>query len=105
MAATPVEGTLMNAIERVLTDDLERSIDRLATSIPDGAVEQIRRELPTLSARLDQVEADLARTRATLIEGYGRFLRDLDDLENVWALAAWRAAAEESATCPAELAA
>ena len=95
----------MNAIERVLTDDLARLIDRLATSIPDGAVERIRRTVPIVSARLDQVEADLARTRAALIEGYGRFLRELDDLENVWALAAWRAAAEESATCPAQLAA
>jgi hypothetical protein len=95
----------MNVVEQILSDDLAHCIDRLATSIPEGTIERIRAVTPILAARLDRVEADLATTRAELIGGYGRWLRQLDDLENVWALAAWRAAAEESVTRLAQVAA
>jgi hypothetical protein len=44
---------------------------------------------PRLRARLDDVEGSLAVARAALLEDYGRWRRALDDLENVWALAAW----------------
>jgi hypothetical protein len=43
------------------------------------------------------MEADLAATRASLVEAYGRWTRALDNLENVWALAVWRSANEEPA--------
>ena len=59
----------MNSMERVLSDDLTRLVDRLSASIPEGA------------------------------------LRALDDLENVWALAAWRSAAEEPVESASQLAA
>jgi hypothetical protein len=95
----------MNPMERVLSDDLARLIDRLAASIPEGAFERIRTTTPTLSLRLDQVEATLAEAHASLVEGYGRWARILDDLENVWALAAWRSAAEEPAESAPRLAA
>jgi hypothetical protein len=85
----------MNAMERVLADDLGRLIDRLAASIPEGAFERIRTTTPTLRARLDQVEMTLASAHASLVAGYERWAQALDDLENVWALAAWRSAAEE----------
>jgi hypothetical protein len=40
------------------------------------------------------------------MEGYGRWRRALEDLENLWALAAWRStAAEEPGEHPAPLAA
>ena len=45
--------------------------------------------------RLDKLETTLAAAHVSLTEGYGRWTRALDDLENVWALAAWRSAAEE----------
>jgi hypothetical protein len=51
------------------------------------------------------VEAILAGARASLIEDYARWARGLDDLENVWALAAWRSAAEEPVESAARLAA
>ena len=85
----------MNTIERALSDDLVRLMDRLATSIPEGAVEQVRTTTPRLRARLDEMEANLTAARAALLEAHGRWGRALDDLENLWALAAWRAAAEE----------
>ncbi len=85
----------MNTVERVLADDVTRLMDRLATSIPEGAVEEIRTAAPRLRTRLDQMEAELAAARASLVDGYGRWLRALDDLENLWALAAFRSGAEE----------
>ena len=79
----------MNTVERVLADDMARLVDRLATSIPEGAM------VPRLRIRLDQMEAELAAARASLVDGYARWLRALDDLENLWALAAFRSSAEE----------
>jgi hypothetical protein len=84
----------MNAMERVLADELGRLIDRLAASIPEGAFERVR-TTTTPRARLDQVETTLAAAHASLVAGYGLWAQALDDLENVWALAVWRAAAEE----------
>jgi hypothetical protein len=95
----------MNSMERVLSDDLARLIDRLAASIPEGALGQIRTTTPTLRARLDEMEANLGATRASLVEAYGRWTRALDDLENVWALAVWRSANEEPAERAQRLAA
>ncbi|MBI4636774.1 MAG: hypothetical protein HY727_10545 [Candidatus Rokubacteria bacterium] len=89
----------MNPVERVLQDELTHLIDRLAASLPDGSLEAISSTTPTLRARLDEVEAQLAGTRATLLEGYGRWRRALEDLENLWALGAWRSAAAQE---PAE---
>jgi hypothetical protein len=96
----------MNAVERVLYRELTELLDRLAASVPEGSLDQIRVSNPTLKARLDEAEVDLAGVRAALIEGYGRWRRALEDVENLWALAAWRStAAEEPAEKAAALAA
>jgi hypothetical protein len=95
----------MNSMERVLSDDLTRLVERLSASIPEGALERIRTTTPTLVRRRDEVEAILAGARASLIEDYARWARALDDLENVWALAAWRSAAEEPVERASRLAA
>lgn len=96
----------MDALERVLSDDLARLIDRLATSVPEGACGRILGTTPTLRARLDQLDATLAAARAALMVDYGRWTRALDDLENIWALAVWRAeVAEEPAAAAPRLAA
>jgi hypothetical protein len=85
----------MNSMERLLADDLRRFLDRVASSIPEGALERIRSTTPILGARLDQLDQTLAAARASLVEGYTCWTGALDDLENVWALAAWRSAVEE----------
>ena len=74
----------MNSVDRVLYEELTHLMDRLATSIPDGS----------LSA-------------ASLLEDYGRWRRALEDVENLWAVAAWRrsAAPEEAGEQAAALAA
>ena len=95
----------MNPVERVLYQELTQLLDRLATSVPDGGLERIRAANPTLKEGLDDSEANLAVARQSLLEGYGRWRRALEDVENLWALAAWRSTAEEPAEQTSALAA
>src|SRR2546426_2963555 len=92
-------GVPMNPVERVLYRELTELLDRLAASVPEGSLEQIRASSPTLRARLDEAEANLARVRSALLDGYGRWRRALEDVENLWALAGWRSTVVEE---PAE---
>jgi hypothetical protein len=78
----------MNGIERVLRADLERFMDRLATSVPEGAVAAGLRDV-------DAVEDKLAVAYRTLVEDYGRWRLALDELENIWALAVWRSSFDD----------
>ena len=89
----------MNPVERVLYAEIAGLLVRVAASVPDASFAAIRAANPTLRARLDEAEATLAAQRAALLEGYGRWRRALEDVENLWALAAWRSAATEE---PAE---
>jgi hypothetical protein len=97
----------MNPLDRVLHEELTNLIDRLATSVPEGSLAQAAAANPLLRTRLDEADAQLAAARASLLEGYGRWQRALEDVENLWALAAWRrsAASEEASEQAAALAA
>jgi len=88
----------VNTMERLLNEEITRFMDRLAATVPDNGIERMRGTNPTLSQRLDEVDATLAGIRSSLMDGYGRWRRALDDLENLWALAAWRSAASEEAS-------
>ncbi len=85
----------MNAVERVLDGDVNALLERLAASVPQGCLEAITPARPGLKQRLDEVEARLTTTRTALLESYGLWRRTLEDLENLWALAAWRSTAED----------
>lgn len=85
----------MNAVERVLYEEVTHLLDRLATSVPEGSLERVRTESPDLNARLDGAEAELAGTRQSVLEAYGRWRRALEEIENLWALAGARSAAAE----------
>ena len=96
----------MNPVERVLFDEVTHLLDRIATSVPAGSLSNAQAVSPTLKARLDEADAQLAAVRASMLESYGRWCRALEDVENLWALAAWRsAAAEEAGEQPARIAA
>lgn len=96
----------MNPVERVLDSELAWLLDRLAASLPEGALAGITGTSPMLRSRLDDAEASLAEARAALVADYGRWRRALEDLENLWALANWRsAAAQEPVEQPSTLAA
>jgi hypothetical protein len=82
----------MNRVERVLNEEITALVDRLAAAVPGGSLDAARTQ--SLRRRLDEVEGQMAAIRAGLLEGYGRWRRALEDVENLWALAAWRSAAE-----------
>lgn len=79
-------------IERVLEEELTALLERLAASVPPGCLDVVRGRYPALWRKLEECEGQLAAIRCGLLDGYGRWRRALDDLENLWALAAWRAA-------------
>jgi hypothetical protein len=83
----------MNPVERLLYDEVTHFIDRLATSVAPGAT--LPTAIPPVRGRLDDAEAELATARAAMMESYGRWRRALEDVENLWALAAWRSSAAE----------
>lgn len=87
----------MNVVDRVLYDELTHFLDRIAASVPAGSLASARSAHPTLRARLDDVEGQLAAVRTALLDDYARWRQTLDDLENLWALAAWHSAAAEQA--------
>jgi hypothetical protein len=94
----------MNAVERLLHEEVTHLLDRLASSGAEGLTSHAM--TPAARRHLDEAEAQLAQARASLMEGYGRWRRALEDVENLWALAAWRStAAEETGEHSAPLAA
>jgi hypothetical protein len=97
----------MNSVDRILYEELTHLVDRLATSVPHGSLAEAVATNPMLRARLDEADAQLAAARASLLDDYGRWRRALEDMENLWALAAWRrsAASEETTEQAAALAA
>jgi hypothetical protein len=97
----------MNTVDRILYEELTHLVDRLATSVPDGSLAAALAVNPLLRTRLDEADAQLAAARASLLDDYGRWRRALEDMENLWALAAWRrsAASEETSEQAAALAA
>lgn len=80
----------MNPVDRVLDEEMGRLLDRLSGSVPGGCLDATAARHPSLRRRLDEVEAQMATVRASVLEGYGRWRRSLEDLENLWALAAWK---------------
>jgi hypothetical protein len=85
----------MNAVEQVLSTEMADLLERLAASVPGGCLSAIGARQPTLKKRLDEMESQLTMARAALLDGYGRWRRALEDVENLWAVAAYRSAAEE----------
>jgi hypothetical protein len=95
----------MNRLEQVLNDDVSRLLERLAGSVPAGCLEATAARNAGLRRRLEEVEAQMAMLRASLLESYGRWRLALEDVENLWALAAWKSAGEETPEQPPSLAA
>jgi hypothetical protein len=83
----------MNPVERLLYEEVTHFVDRLATSVAPGAA--MPTTMATVRARLDTAESELATARAAMLESYGRWRRALEDVENLWALAAWRSSTAE----------
>ena len=95
----------MNAVEQVLDVELMALLDRLAGSVREGTFQTVVAATPTLRTRLDEADTRLAEIRTALLSDYGRWRRALEDVENLWALASWRSAAQEPVDQTATLAA
>jgi hypothetical protein len=95
----------MNAVEQMLDAELVALLDRLAGTLPQGTARCMATAAPTVRSRLDEADARLAEIRTALLADYGRWRRALEDVENLWALASWRSAAEEPVDQAATLAA
>jgi hypothetical protein len=77
----------MNPLEDLLQDDLNRLVDRIATTTLEGTVAGCATKQPGLMSRIEQAETALAKMREGLLEGYAVWRQALDDLSDLWALA------------------
>jgi hypothetical protein len=73
----------MNTLERMLQDDLNRLVDRLAAVAPDGPERRA-----TVQARLDGAEARLSSLRQELLQGYAKWREALEECGDLWAISA-----------------
>jgi hypothetical protein len=77
----------MNALERLLQDDMDRLVDRIAGSAREGLVRECAERRPELFGRLEDAEARLSCARQDLVAGYAAWLGALDECADLWALA------------------
>ncbi|HTY80593.1 MAG TPA: hypothetical protein VMI34_22385 [Candidatus Bathyarchaeia archaeon] len=77
----------MNGMDRLLRDDLNQLLDRMAASTRAGVVRASGRHLPDLRIRLDEAEAQLTARREHLLEQYTAWQAALEACEDLWAVA------------------
>ena len=77
----------MNALERLLQDDLNRLIDRLAAATHEGLVAGCGERRPDLLAELVDSETRLTTARRSLLDANDMWRGALDECSDVWALA------------------
>ena len=75
----------MNHFERLLQDDLNRLVDRIAARAGDTAAAGLKSDLGT---RIEGSEDRLTMLRAALLDGYAEWARAIEECEDLWALAA-----------------
>lgn len=84
----------MSHFERLLQDDLNRLIDRIAVRAGEGTAAGLKSDL---KAHIERAEERLTVLRATLLDGYAEWERAMDECEDLWALAGLRREAPEEA--------
>ncbi|HTI55628.1 MAG TPA: hypothetical protein VMC04_15425 [Verrucomicrobiae bacterium] len=84
----------MNHFERLLQDDLNRLVDRIAVRAGEDTVAGLKSDLRT---RIERSEDRLTVLRAALLEGYAEWARAIEECEDLWALAGLRREAPEAA--------
>jgi hypothetical protein len=77
----------MNALERVLQDDLNHLVDRIAAATHEGVVAGSAELRPDLLLQLAASEARLSSVRHELLKGYSEWRDALEDCADLWALA------------------
>jgi hypothetical protein len=82
----------MNTLERLLQDELNRLVDRIAACAGQTAAGVT----PDLKARIERSEDRLTGLRAALLDGYAEWVRAIDECEDLWALAELRQQTEDA---------
>jgi hypothetical protein len=77
----------MNALERVLQNDLDRLVDRLAATTRAGVHDECSERRPEVAARLHRVDERLAAARLELLRGYAEWCDALEECGDAWAVA------------------
>src|SRR5437016_256295 len=72
----------MNPVEWLLHEEITHFLDRLASSVPSDGVTS-HAMTPAVRTRLDEAETQLAQARASLMEGYGRWRREADEVDRL----------------------
>lgn len=89
----------MSTIDRLLQDDINRLLDRLAADTPPGTLGLAAAERPDLLARAAVLEGELASWRHAILLHYAHWGELLEELAGIWSLAA----AQPSETAPEEV--
>jgi hypothetical protein len=84
----------MSHFERLLQDDLNRLVDRVAARAGDGTAAGLKSDLKT---RIERSEERLTALRGTLLDGYAEWERAMEECEDFWALAGLRRETPEAA--------
>jgi len=77
----------MNAQERLLQDELNHLLDRMAAMAPEGVVAACAEQRPELVSRLADAEGRLSAARLSLLRGYAAWQDALQECGDLWALA------------------
>ncbi|HEU4439717.1 MAG TPA: hypothetical protein VFT36_10735 [Methylomirabilota bacterium] len=83
----------MNVLERLLQDDLNRLVDRIAARATAGTPAALPGEL---RARIDHSEERLSGLRTALLDGYAEWARAIEECEDLWGLAELRRDPDEA---------
>jgi len=75
-------------LDRLLQDEMNRLLDRLAGSVPAGSAATLSEDDAELAARIADEESRLSDLRSSLIDGYRRWSESMQSLEDLWALRA-----------------
>lgn len=86
----------MNPLDRLLQDEMNCLLDRLAASAPEGALGGVSGQHPELRALIEAVEARLSAVRASLLDGYRQWRSTIEEYEDLWALFALKSGEAES---------
>jgi hypothetical protein len=76
----------MNALERIVQDDLNHLIDRIASTTEHGMVADCIERRLELVARLEEAERQLSSARQALLQAYGSWRQALQQCGDLWAL-------------------
>ena len=88
----------MNALERLVQEDLDRLVDRLAATTREGILGECANRRPELLSRLEGADGRLSSARQDLLQAYALWREALDHCEDLWALAGLGAAQLSEAT-------